>query len=72
MEPLVDELVFQIAQVDDGGYTASASGHAIFTEAESLDDLRRNAFDAARCHFEQGAGPKAIRLQFARRGAEPA
>ncbi|HEX7341127.1 MAG TPA: hypothetical protein VF269_02505 [Rhodanobacteraceae bacterium] len=68
----MDELVFHIWRLDDGGYTAVAQGHAIFTEAASLEDLRRNARDATRCHFDHGMGPKTIRLEFARQSDTPA
>lgn len=47
-----------------GGYTAQALGHAIFTEGESLDELRDNVRDAVRFHFEEGIGPQLIRLHF--------
>ncbi|MGA8279231.1 MAG: hypothetical protein WB784_13735 [Rhodanobacteraceae bacterium] len=43
-------------------------GHAIFTEAETLDALRTNVRDAVRCHFDEGQGPKLIRLHFVRDG----
>ncbi|MDN5940191.1 MAG: hypothetical protein L0H83_16215 [Salinisphaera sp.] len=62
----MNELIFQVEEADDGGYTARALGHAIFTEAESLDELRTNVRDAVRCHFDEGEGPKVIRLHFVR------
>ncbi|MBS0569330.1 MAG: 2-oxoisovalerate dehydrogenase [Proteobacteria bacterium] len=60
----MDEIIFQIDQAPEGGYTAKALGHAIFTEAETLDELRANVRDAVRCHFDEGRGPKLIRLHF--------
>lgn len=62
----MSEIIFQIEEAAEGGYTAQALGHAIFTEAESLDELRENVRDAVRCHFDEGVGPKLIRLHFAR------
>lgn len=62
----MNELIFQIEEAADGGYTARALGHSVFTEAESLDELRENVRDAVRCHFDEGDGPKVIRLHFVR------
>jgi hypothetical protein len=60
----MNEIIFQIDQAPDGGYTAKALGHSIFTEAETLDELRTNVRDAVRCHFDADQGPKLIRLHF--------
>jgi hypothetical protein len=62
----VDEIIFEVEEADEGGYTARALGQAIFTEAESRDELRDNVRDAVRCHFDEGQGPKVIRLHFVR------
>jgi hypothetical protein len=62
----MSEVIFQVEEADEGGYMARALGHAIFTEAESLDELRDNVRDAVRCHFDEGTGPKLIRLHFVR------
>jgi hypothetical protein len=51
----MSEIIFEIEEAPEGGYTARALGHAIFTEAESLDELRGNVRDAVRCHFDEGA-----------------
>ena len=62
----MDELIFQVEQAAEGGYIARALGQSIFTEAETLDVLREQVSDAVRCHFEEGKGPKVIRLHFVR------
>jgi len=36
----------------DGGYEARALGHSIFTQGETLDEVRKAVKDAVRCHFE--------------------
>lgn len=56
------ELLFLVEDAAEGGYTARAIGEAIFTEADSLDDLRKNIREAVDCHFESGQAPKLIRL----------
>lgn len=58
------EIVFLIEESIDGGYEAKALGLSIFTEGESLDELRENIRDAVRCHFDEGAQPKVVRLHF--------
>ena len=60
----MDELIFMVENAPEGGYTARALGESIFTEADDLENLRREVRDAVRCHFEEGQGPKVIRLHF--------
>jgi hypothetical protein len=36
----VSEIVFEVGVAPDGGYTARAVGHSIFTEADSFEELR--------------------------------
>ena len=62
----MNELIFLIEEAAEGGYTARALGHAIFTEAESMDALRNQIRDAVKCHFDEGQSPKIIRLHFVR------
>ena len=49
------ELVFQVEKDPDGGYTARAVGESIFTEADTLDDLKANIREAVLCHFDDEA-----------------
>ena len=60
------ELVFVVEEAAEGGYTARAVGESIFTEADEIHQLYANVRDAVRCHFEEGQGPKIIRLHFVR------
>jgi len=66
------EIIFNVEEAAEGGFTARALGPAIFTEAESLDELRERVRDAVRCHFDEGTGPKVIRLHFVREEVLPA
>jgi hypothetical protein len=59
----MNELIFLVEDAPEGGFTARALGHSIFTEADSLEDLRSNVRDAVHCHFDEGKAPKIIRLQ---------
>jgi len=60
----MEEMIFMVENAPEGGYTAKALGASIFTEAESLEQLRQQVRDAVKCHFEKGQGPKVIRLHF--------
>jgi hypothetical protein len=62
----MDELIFMVENAPEGGYTARALGVSIFAEADDLQNLRSEVRDAVRCHFEEGQGPKVIRLHFVR------
>lgn len=62
----MSEIVFVIEQAPEGGYTARALGESIFTEADTEAELRVAVQDAVRCHFDEGAAPKVIRLHFVR------
>jgi predicted RNase H-like HicB family nuclease len=39
----------------DGGYSASAVGFGIHTQAETLEDLRKNILDAVDCYFDRNS-----------------
>jgi predicted RNase H-like HicB family nuclease len=64
----MSEIIFEVREDEvDGGYTASAVSGGIHTEAETLDELRRNVREAVDCYFEDPASaPKIIRLHFVR------
>jgi predicted RNase H-like HicB family nuclease len=62
----VSEIIFLVEEADEGGYTARAVNESIFTEGDTLDDLRRNVREAVECHFEDGRSPKIIRLHIVR------
>jgi predicted RNase H-like HicB family nuclease len=59
----VTEIIFLVDEADDGGYTAIAVGHSIFTEADTLDELRQNVREAVECHFDDARSSTTIRLQ---------
>jgi len=63
------EVVFIVEDDIDGGYTAPAVGESIFTEAETLEEMRRNVREAVECHFDDPQQrPKLIRLHVTRDG----
>jgi predicted RNase H-like HicB family nuclease len=59
------ELFFLVEESTEGGYTARAIGEAIFTEAETKEDLKTNIKDAIKCHFNDLAElPTFVTLHF--------
>jgi len=56
------EIIFLVEEAPEGGYTASALTHSIFTEADSMAELRTAVQDAVRCHFREDDKPALIRL----------
>jgi predicted RNase H-like HicB family nuclease len=49
----MSEIIFIIENSDEGGYTAKALGYSIFTEGETLEELKGNIRDAVKCHFDE-------------------
>ncbi len=60
--PKAIEIIFIVEEALEGGLTAKALGESIFTEAETMEELRENVKEAVECHFETDAMPKVIRL----------
>lgn len=65
-KPEVAELIFLVEESPEGGYLARALGESIFTEADTLEELRENIRDAVSCHFEEGQQPRILRLHVVR------
>jgi hypothetical protein len=51
------EIIFAVQESLEGGFEARALSHSIYTEAESLDELKKKVQDAVRCHFEEKDSP---------------
>ncbi len=58
----MNEIIFLIEEALEGGYTAKAIGEGIFTEADTLEEIKKNIKEAVECHFEDDKRPKLIRL----------
>ncbi len=57
----MNEIIFLIEEAPEGGYTARALGESIFTEGDTLEEIKRNIKDAVDCHFHDDARPELIR-----------
>ena len=62
------EIIFEVTEDDlDGGYSASAVGYGIHTQADSPEELRRNVAEAVDCYFDETMSrPRVIRLHSVR------
>jgi hypothetical protein len=62
----MNEIIFLVQESPEGGYEARALSESIFTEADTLPELREMVRDAVACHFEADERPSVIRLHFVR------
>ena len=62
---IMKELYFEASEdMIDGGYTASALGYGIHTQAETLEELRGNILEAVSCYFDEpNEAPTVIHLR---------
>ncbi|HEY1900962.1 MAG TPA: 2-phospho-L-lactate guanylyltransferase [Terracidiphilus sp.] len=62
----MSEIVFEISQDSDGGFTAEALGESIFTQGDTWDELRANVREAVQAFYFDSAPPASIRLRLVR------
>jgi hypothetical protein len=62
----MSEIHFIVEEAPEGGFVARAVGVDIFTEADDLVALHAQVRDAVHCHFDEGKGPRLIRLHITR------
>lgn len=60
----MNEVIFLVEDSPEGGYEARALGKSIFTEGDTLDELKQNVREAVRCHFDEDSAPSIIRLHY--------
>lgn len=60
------EILFLVEESQEGGYLAKAIEHSIFTEADTLEELKIMIKNAVECHFEEKKRPKLIHLHIVR------
>jgi len=56
------EIIFVVEDAPEGGLIARALGESIFTEADTVEELKINVKEAVECHFDPASMPKMIRL----------
>jgi predicted RNase H-like HicB family nuclease len=66
-ENRIKEIIFLVEEDDEGGYIAKAINQSIFTQADSLQELRELIKDAVHCHYpDEQNRPQLIRLHIVR------
>ena len=63
MIPIPDEIIFEITDAEEGGYSARALGYGIFTQGDDWDDLVRMARDAAVCYFDDDGAARVVEIR---------
>jgi len=58
----MSELIFEVTQEEDGGFVTGCLTEAIFTQADTWEELRQNAREAVQAFFFDGLQPSATRL----------
>jgi hypothetical protein len=58
------ELIFIVEEAPEGGYVARALGESIFTEADTIAQLKEFIKDAVICHFDSDEVPEMLRLHY--------
>jgi hypothetical protein len=67
------EIIFVVEESPEGGYEARALGYSIFTQGESMEELRKMVRDAVTCHFDESEQkPSLIRLHLVKDEVIPA
>ena len=62
----MNEIVFEVAQEADGGFTAEALCESIFTQADGWDELKANVKEAVKAFYFDSVAPASIRLHLTR------
>jgi predicted RNase H-like HicB family nuclease len=63
---VVKETIFLVEEDPEGGFTAQALGYSIFTQGDTLEELKENIKDAIECHFDKEETPQLVRLHIVR------
>lgn len=60
-----NEIIFLVESSSEGGYEARTLSASIFTEADTVDELKAMVKDAVMCHFDDTERSPIIRLHYA-------
>lgn len=59
------EIIFLVEDDLEGGFSAKALGHSIYTQGDTKEELKKNIMDAIDCHFDSmEERPKIVHLHF--------
>lgn len=62
----MSEIVFEVTQDADGGFSAECLTESIFTQGDSWDELRANVREAVEAFYFDRPKPSAVRLHLIR------
>lgn len=62
----MNDLVFEVTEESDGGFVAECLTEAIFTQADTWENLRSNVREAVAAFFADQDQPASIRLHLVR------
>lgn len=62
----MSEIVFEVVQDSDGGFTAEAIGESIFTQADTWDELKANVREVVQAFYFDSKPPASVRLRLVR------
>ena len=62
----MSELVFEVTQEADGGLVAECLTEAIFTQADTWEQLRKEVLDAVNGYYFDREKPQSLRLHLVR------
>lgn len=61
----VMELIFEVRDAEEGGFCARALGYAVFSEADTWEELRANLLEAVSLHFEDApVRPRLLQMHY--------
>jgi hypothetical protein len=61
----MNEIIFLVEESPEGGYSAEGLGHSIYTDGDTIPELKKNILDAVKCHFDDvHSCPGVIRLHY--------
>jgi predicted RNase H-like HicB family nuclease len=53
----MNNITFLVNAAEEGGYNAHAESESIYTQADTLEDIRLNIADAIQCYFDDDVLP---------------
>lgn len=62
----MSEIIFLVEDAPEGGFSARALNYSIFTDGDTMQEIKDNIQDAVKCHFDNEELPKMVRLHFVR------
>ncbi len=67
----VEEISFEPRESSEGGYEANALGASIYTQSDTIEEVKANLLEAVECHFDEPERPSWVRVLFLREAVLP-